>query len=187
MAFDAPVRLRVLNALTDVLEAVTEDSNSATGYRNTLAGRVFRGRLFFGADDPVPCVSILEAPQPEEAIIETRRGPLSLYDWNLLIQGFAEPDRTNPTDPAYHLAADVVAALAAERDKARLHPSQASGPLLDPAQGLLGVIQNGKPVVDSISIGSPVIRPPDENSSQHSYFWLLLTIRIAENLRTPYL
>ena len=58
-----PMRLVILKALCAHIEAQVRISN---GFQHDLQGRVFRGRSVFGQDDPLPMVSVLEAPRPDQ-------------------------------------------------------------------------------------------------------------------------
>lgn len=184
-----PFRLRVMKVLTEIIESVQpSDSNSATTaseglpqYRNNLAGAVFRGRNMFGTNDPVPMVAILETPIALDQIEPPEEAPKSTGLWDISIQGFCQDDKRNPTDPAYVLAADVIMALAyaktqPARDRARTGK----------ASPLLGILApNGNPAILDLRIGSPVCRPPDDISGK-SYFWLQITLELAEDLENPY-
>lgn len=166
-----PFRLRALKNLTALLGGISV----ANGYKTDLAGRVFRGRLHFGDDDPVPMVSILEPPAPHEGL-DLPEGASLFNGWmDLVVQGFVDDDADNPTDPAYVLLADVRQALAAEKRRAETASHGSTG------VRLLGM--EGK-VVD-LEIGLGVVRPADETSDK-AYFWLPLRLRIAENALTPY-
>lgn len=159
-----PFRLRVLKNLTAVIENV----NPINGFYHDLRGRVFRGRGRFGDDDPVPMVSILEAPIPQEGI-ETggaKGGASGL--WEILVQGFVEDDRQNPSDPAHHLMAEVKAVLVASKMKDRGH----------------NALDLGGRVVEMF-VGQGTVRPPDDPSSE-VFFWLTLTLRLGEDLENPY-
>lgn len=183
MAEQYPFRLRVMRALTELLETIVEeDSNSAaTGYQNTLTGRVFRGRNIYGESDPLPMIAILETPIANDQVDSPPTSPHSTGDWDISIQGFCKDDKANPTDPAYILVADVVRCLAAE--KRRLERGRTPG---QPAPALLNVFTpNGKPGILSMQIGSPVCRPPDEVSGK-AYFWLSVRLKLAEDLENPY-
>jgi len=183
MAEQYPLRLRIMQGLTELLETIAEeDSNSgATGYHHTLAGKVFRGRNLYGAGDPLPMLAILETPIANDQVDSPPTSPHSTGDWDISIQGFAKDDKAHPTDPAYLLVADVVRCLAKEKkrlDRGRTATGQ--------APALLNVLlANGKPAVLSMQIGSPVCRPPDEVSDK-AYFWLAIRLKIAEDLENPY-
>lgn len=157
-------RLKVLKKLTAAFEEITV----ANGYQNDLAGKVFRGRLFYGDDDPIPMISILEHPEPADQADAPRsgphRGPTRL---ELIVQGFVEDDWENPTDPAYGLLADVQKRLIEESRK-------------EEDSEIFGESQ-----VTSLEIGAGRVRPPDEISGK-AYFWLTVVISIAEDLSNPF-
>lgn len=179
MANDDPLRLRIMKALTALFETISTDSNS--GYHHDLAGKVFRGRDLFGDSDPVPMISILEKPIPLDQTPPPEDAPISTGLWEIMVQGFCEDDKKNPTDPAYVLSADVIRCLALE--KKRVPEGRAARGKAPP---LLGVTaSNGNAAVIDILIGSPVHRPPDGISGK-AYFWLVISLKIAENLDDPW-
>lgn len=159
-----PFRLRVLRALTACIETVNPDN----GYYHDLRGKVFRGRVRFGSDDPLPMVSILEAPIPQDVISGRGENTGTTGEWELLVQGFADDDRANPSDPAHHMMAEVKAVLAKEKRR-------------DRGNNMLGL--RGR--VLEMSVGQGSVRPPEDPSSE-AFFWLTLRLRIAENLEQPY-
>lgn len=159
-----PFRLRVLRALTEAIERV----NPSNGYHHDLRGNVFRGRLRFGPDDPSTMVSILEAPIPPENNTAPGAAPGSLSPWELLIQGWVEEDIKNPSDPAHHLMAEVKSALVSEKRR-------------DRGSNMLNM--DGR--VYEMRIGQGSVRPVEEASAE-AFFWLNLTITVAEDLETPY-
>lgn len=159
-----PFRLKVLKALTAVLETITP----ANGYTHDLSGKVFRGRDIFGDDDPLPMVSILEAIEQSEDVAPPNSSPEFKGPWELLIQGFVENDRANPSDPAHVLMAEVKKALAQERVKDRQYD-------------IFGLGNR----VFQLRISPGVVRPPDDVSAK-AYFWLRITIEMVENLMDPF-
>lgn len=165
-----PVRLRVLKKISAALEEINPDlpTGKPSSYRHDLAGRVFRGRILFGDSDPLPMVSILEVPLPVEQIPGAPDNPMRTGSWELIIQGFAEDDFNNPTDPAQYLLADVVMRLAVEKRRNRDYE------LFDMGN-----------TVTNLHIGVGVVRPPDEISAK-AYFWLPVRLEIAEDLDDPY-
>lgn len=166
------LRLRIMKALT----AVIERARIADGFKHDLEGRVFRGRLFYGEKDPVPMISILETPLQPATTPRPPDSQTQADTWELVIQGWVDDDRLNPTDPAYNLAADVRKTLSDEKDRAsRRTPG---GP---PANDLLGL---GNDVLN-ITIGQPVCRPPDDLSAK-AYFWITVRLTLAEDLSNPY-
>lgn len=160
--YDKPFRLRVLIALTEALEEIER----ADGYAYDLSGKVLRGRLVYGDKDPVPMISILETQAPIEHA-EADREEYSRPSWQLIIQGFCHDNPKHPTDNAYFLAADVTRRLAVEAEKVN------DGDCL------------GFEEITGFSIGSPTVRPPDDMSAK-AYFYLVLTIRMVEDLAQPY-
>ena len=157
-----PLRLRILKALTASLEQAVFEYTPEVGDAwpsVTMTGRVFRGRVVFGEDDPLPMFSILEAPIPLDQVPSGADNTGSTGLWELLIQGFVDEDHKNPTDPAHYLMAACKERLAIE--KARNRDFQ-----------ILGL---GKHVT-GLDIGAGVVRPPDEISAK-AYFWLKIYIR----------
>lgn len=191
MAHEDPLRLRVLKALTALLENIAEDSNSTlVSYRHNLRGSVFRGRVQFGENDPLPLVSILEFPVPEDALPPPRESGLASNTYDLMIQGFVKDLKVSATDltihetdPAYYLSADVTKALATEiRRIAEVRHTRG----FSRREALLGVYDSkGNPAIDNIIIGQPVHRPSDEMSAV-AYFWMRVSIILTEDLADPY-
>lgn len=169
-------RLATLKALTAYLN---EEITEANGYEHTLAdGAVTRGRMFYTADDPLPNLSILDNVNPDRfpSIAGKQDGEAgeAKTRWIVLVQGWVEDDKRNPTDPAEQLMADVKKALS----KLDHDPNPMSN---DPMSEhhLLGGLITG------LEIEPGVVRPPDENSSQ-AYFWLRVILHFVENVRDPF-
>lgn len=138
-----------------------------------LSGAFFRGRFAFGENDPLPCGSLLEDPR-EFPVSQGGDGAGSRRsDWRLLLQGWVQDDPVNPTDPAHQLAADYQRALAKIRSDIR-----------DDATSVLSPERKTN-VIMSISIGAPIVRPPDEFSSR-AYCWLPLTLVLVEDPQRPF-
>ena len=167
-----PFRLRVLKALTVALQEI----RPANGYVNDLQTKVFRGRLIYGDDDPMPMVSILEPPVPIDPVVND--GGTIAGDWDLLIQGFVKDDHKNPTDPAYVLLADVMKRLGIEQDR-----RDSGGRTLN-ILGLGGGKGLGNEII-KMTIGHGIVRPADDISA-NAYFWLTLTLNTAEDLKNPF-
>jgi len=165
---DIPFRLRVLQALTSVLQGITP----ANGYNYDLSDCVFRGRLFFGDGDPIPLVSVLEAPLPDEPDLVPAAGTYWKGRWRLMVQGWVDDDKENPTDPAHFLLADVKKVLAEERKKM----------LGRGGNSVLGM--DGR--VTDLIIGSHVVRPAEEHVNAYANFLLSVSLEIAENMADPY-
>lgn len=182
-----PFRLRVHKALTACLEGVHQrDPKTGQVLDDTFVNRVFRGRTEFGDDDPVPMICILEPPLPIDQFESNETNPKSQGQWDLLIQGFVADNRDNPTDPAHFALADVKQALAIE--KARRLPNSAG--MGDPFGMGRGQTINGKTLGNSVTaiqtIGAGVVRPPEVGVSNKAYFWLTLTLKIAEDISQPF-
>lgn len=159
-----PFRLRVLRNLTALIETVNPDN----GFAHDMRRCVFRGRDTFGPQDPLPMISILEAPIPLETILSPNTNAGSSGDWELLIQGFVPDDPVNPTDPAHHLMAEVKAVLAGEKQKNR------GRDMLDMGNRIM-----------EMKVGQGSVRPADE-ASDKAFFWLTLTLKMGEDLLDPY-
>lgn len=175
-----PFKLRVLHALTDCLKTITP----ANGYQFDLSDfdpgdgvmtpRVYRGRMYFGDSDPLPLVSILEGVSPaDEAAEPPVNAVVGEYQWPLLIQGFVEDDKANPTDPAYVLLADVRRRVVQEKKRKTVDGR---------SRNILGFDENR--LID-LSVGAGVVRPADDVSAK-AWFWLSLTLTILDNADNPY-
>ena len=173
-----------MKALTACIEGVT----TANGYSHDLKDKVLRGRLFFGDNDPLPMVSIIEPPLPIDRLPAPAEASQSSGKWELMIQGWVEDDLENPTDPAYRLVADVKRVLAVE------------GARKD-SDGRLNILGFGRPakitengrevnvgnVITSMKVGAGVVRPPEDGISDKAYFWLHLNLEIIEDNARPLL
>lgn len=168
MPFSYPLRLEIQRRLT----AMFEEIMIADGYQHDMVGRVFRGRGVFGDETPVPAISILQVPIPLDQIPSPEDAALSAGGWELMVQGFVTDDKDNPTDPAEVLMADAKKRLALEKKKTNWDK---------PEQGILGL---GR-FIETLYIGTGVVRPPDDLSNK-AYFWLTITLNIAEDLADPY-
>ena len=173
MTYQIPFRLKVLRAVSNTLKGITV----ANGYQFDLntTGAVVRGRMTIGDDEPEVMLSILEPP----AAVDQRRGAPDRSaretDWDLLIQGWAkdplDTSEFEPCDMAYILAADVQKALAKVRESAR-------GP--------------GKPTlfgferVMNLTTTPAVVRPAENTTSDFGMFYIILTLRIAEDTSAPF-
>jgi hypothetical protein len=161
MTITTPFRLRVLEALTTELATIVRTGTPAY----VLTGAVFRGRGAYGKNDPLPMLSILEDPKQlndDEAVQESNQATQTIY--RLLIQGFIQDDPEHPTDPAHYLLADV---------KAKLYAIRAAGSGMGKHNTILGFGPTF-PCISDLQIGSGVIRPPDMEISDKSWFFLPL-------------
>lgn len=162
-----PYRLRVQKAVSSALAEITP----AAGYQFDLSKAVFRGRNVFGESDQLPLVSILEAPIQPDAPRLPDGGTTQNPVWELVIQGFVDDDKWNPTDPAHRLLADVKKRLALECEK------------YTPGKGYDTFGMGGR--LGKLTIGTGVVRPPDEISSK-AYFWLTINLGLVEDMADPY-
>jgi hypothetical protein len=163
-------QFKILTLLTAQIEAVTPEN----GYAYDLTGRVFRGRVIFGKDDPIPMVSILEAPRPGIQTPADENKVARLTSWELLIQGWVLDDKVNPLDPVYPLKGSV------ERQLGRVfaqNPQTGQG--LYPEYKLFGTLA-------SMVVGPGVCRPPDAQLSSKAFFWLPVTVQYLEDLSAPF-
>lgn len=172
---DAPLRLEIAKRLSDVLREITPANGYVydfSGAEGTEANKVFRGRAVFGDGDPIPMLSILESPIPLDQLPSPVDSGFNAGSWELMIQGFVEDDKQNPTDPAHIAMADVKKRLAVEGKKVAAMKDQ---------DGPFGLLRH----VTKITIGTGVVRPPDEISAK-AYFWLLIVLDIVEDITDPY-
>ena len=169
-----PFRLTVLKNLTTCLEGINPDNGFEFDMRptakpgNRIQRKVFRGRAKYGKNDPIPMLSILEAPIPQDAVTTRGENELSTGAWELLIQGFCDDDLDDPSDPAHCFMAEVKAQLVREKRRER-------------GNNILGM--QGR--ISEMYIGQGSVRPADE-ASDKGFFWLTLTIRLVDNLADPY-
>ena len=157
------IKLQVLKVLTAHLEGIT----LANGYQHDLKGKVFRGRAVLGANEQVPILNILETPSPLDGFFADEQKTRRLDTLVLLVQGWAEDDARNPTDPVYELMEDV------ERCLRQVTAEKSNGKPEFPAFHLLG----GR--ITSLSFGPGVVRPPTEAVSAKAFFYLPVQIGLA--------
>lgn len=166
-----PKQLVILFRITDHLEGITP----VNGYDFNLLGRVFRGRTNFGADEPTPFLSILENLRPDQRPQEA--GPEKLRrieNWELLIQGWVQEDRSYPTDDLYRLKAAVeirLSQIAAINDQ---------GSPAYPSIYRLGGLING------LRIGPGVVRAATPQVGGAESFYLPVAFSYATNVSDPY-
>lgn len=167
-----PIRLAILQALTAHLERITPGA----GYQHDLSGKVFRGMNLIGADRrDLPALSILEAPRPDIAIFAGDWSEMRYDQWTLLIQGMAQDDKRNPSDPAYYLCADV------EQQLSRITATRpATGNPAYPQEHLLGGLITG------LELAPPVVRPPEDKVSTTAFFFLPVRVGVAVDTGRPY-
>lgn len=168
MTLSNPLRLEIKKRMTAALQEITV----AGGYSTEIGVNVFRGRIIYGDTDPLPMITILEAPIPQDPLPSPHGATYGRGLWELMVQGFVQDDRANPTDPADLLLADIRKRLSQERRKTLARP---------PSEGIFGL---GNHITDLI-IGPGVVRPPDEYSAK-AYCWLTIQLEMAEDLANPF-
>jgi hypothetical protein len=160
-------KLEAMIRLTALLATI----NPTNGYFTTLpSSSIFRGRHTFGENDPLPMVVFIEPPVPHDIPPVPLLSEGRLGQWDIMIQGFVEDDPRNPTDPAYVFVSDVLKCLAK-------HKKDNQG------RNLLGFGQRANTVED-IVIGDEKVRPSDDISAK-AYFWLPISLKVAEDLANP--
>lgn len=176
-----PFKLQVLRALTAAIKEVTPTNGYVCDLADYDPGdgvtmeRVYRGREYFGDEDPLPMVGILEGTNPADEVAEPPYdGEIAEYDWPLLIQGWTRNDPEHPTDQAYLLLADVRQRLNMERRRKK--PGDRT------SRRILGFDEDK---ITRLSIGPGVVRPPD-TLSPTAWWWLNVTVRIVDNAAEPY-
>lgn len=171
-----PFRLRVKKAISAQLKGVTIangyvlDLKDYTDTAGRTAERVFRGRDQFGDNDPLPMASVLEDPRALDARNANEDETATTGEYKLLIMGFVEDDRENPTDPADILAADITTALVKSKKE---------------KYNILG-LGSKMPCVTKLVVGQPVVRPADGIVADVAFCYIMLTLTLVEDLEKPY-
>ncbi len=164
-------QLLILKALTTHLDGMTV----AGGYGFDMAGKVFRGRQIYGDEMPLPCLSILEAPRPDETPrAYGHERARRVEDWVLLVQGWVADDKANPTDPAYELKAYVELRLS------EIVAINGQGKASYPAVYRLGDL------IAEMAIGPGVVSPPRQNISAKAFFYLPVVVKAAFSPLAPF-
>jgi hypothetical protein len=164
---------RRLAVLKQICAYVGTEVSTTNGYSIDLTGprAVARGRFYFGKDDVLPMLSVLENPRadrtPDDAGWSHEQ---QKDDWVLLLMGWVPDDFENPTDPAHEAMVDVRTALGQFR--IAFYEKQLGGTPVDGA------------LVD-IELEPGVVRPPDELSSK-AYFWMRVILTISEDIDSLY-
>lgn len=160
-----------LGVLKQISAYIATEVTTVNGYPFDLTERVFRGRVWFDTEDPIPMVSILEGLMPDANPLTAGFGEEDQTDkWTLIIQGWVEDDVENPTDPGHQLMACVKQALGKMRRQSN-------------NQELAGTAFDS---VGEVVIGPGVVRPPD-NVSGKAYFWQRITLTMIEQVDSPFI
>lgn len=158
-------KLKVMIALTDLLKTIAPVQNV---HNYNLSQAVFRGRTVFSDNsDPLPLISVLENLRPAESKYAGYNKTAIKTEFDLIIQGWVKDDKTNPTDEAYELL-HVVESKLLEIIKSN---SANAFPRNDESSNyLLGGL------IEGLSIGDGICRPPDPQVSSKAFFFLPISI-----------
>lgn len=176
-------RLRVLKLLTTWLG---QEITVANGYKFDLTDSVFRGRMIFTDDDPMPLVSILENlnPDRESRTAGANDDPSRAKrneGWTLLVQGWVKEDHLYPCDEAYELMADVKKALA----KAFADQTNDDNLLIDMGEGDAPRAYFLGGLVSGFEVEPGTVRPP-EQPTERAFFWMRVILKFTERVNDPY-
>ena len=162
-------RLAALKWFCDYLEA---EVNGTGDYEHDLADSVFRGRLTFGEDEPLPRVSLLEGLNADREPVVAGTGSTNQTDrWIILLQGQVKDDLLNPTDPAHALLADVKAAIGRlRREMTQDYDAYRATPWS---------------MIADLAVEPGTVRPPDE-LSEKAFFWMRIVLKTVEEVDDPY-
>lgn len=163
------LKLEILKALTSVIETTAIKD----GADYDLEGKVFRGRTTFGINDPMPCISILEAKGVNFADFADENKLYSKSDWTLLVQGWADnhSDPRHETDAVYMLLADVQCTLRKIIDV----KTNGMGSPIYPEHYMLGNR------IHSFTMGEPVVRPSEIDVSSKAFFYMPVMIGLTSH------
>lgn len=166
-----PKRLKVLIALS---EHISKSLNGSAPYTHDIGGRVYRGRGRFSEEEQVPAINILEPlnPDREPGDIGGDERVKQKEDWVLLIQGWSEDDKKNPTDPAHRLMADVKLCLS----KIALEAAEGKPANKDFMLGGL---------ISDFRMEPGTCRPPDEISAA-AFFYMRVVLEVVESVFDPF-
>lgn len=161
--------LIVEKAITELLKSQLNETALVN-----IDGNAFRGRTRMGSREPLPMLSLVQAPEVEinfEAVGDgTQRQHQALY----LLQGWIEDDTENPTDPAHLFLAETKRVLALILDE-------------DSDYHMLQHVHPDKePIISGLDIAFGLVRPPEQTISDKAYFWLPIRIGFVEDLTAPY-
>lgn len=141
-----------------------------------LSEAVYRGRTVFGDETPFPFIALLEAPRQLDPNGGGDQSLIQDEDWTILIQGFAEEEEQNPSDPAYDLLAWVQMRM--------------SMMTKEPSNGRTGgeypeVYRMGNLKVE-VRYQIPVVRPGKDDVSSNAYFYMPIGVKVVTDLSNPF-
>jgi hypothetical protein len=169
------IQLHILKAITIHLQGVTP----ANDYDFDLSAAVFRGRLLYGDDVPLPMVSIVEHLQGDITTDTAGENQIERTEtWILLVQGITRNAIENPTDETYNLKAAV------EHRLARTIKMNAKGDPEFPDEYFFGL--RSLKAITGLTIGPGIVSPPREGISSRAFFYLPLGVGLATDISNPY-
>lgn len=155
-------KLAALKKLTTLLEGIT----IADGYHVDLAGKVFRGRMLFGDDDPETMVSFIEQPVQDYGEL-VGANQARTYEFGVILQGFTTDDPLNPSDVMYDMSQDI------EKRFAMISEQAKNGAPVYPGIYLLDN------TINSFKFSPGIVRPPDGNVSKRALLYMPIRIGLA--------
>lgn len=175
-------KLKIMIALTEHLQGITPDWTDLPPEMIgevcpfDLSRSVYRGRTVFGDEVPVPFITILEAPRQLDPRGAGFSELLADEDWTLLVQGFAQDDKTHPLDPAYTLLAWT------QMRMARITTEKKNGSRGGqyPNEWRLGGL------VADIRYQIPIVRPGKDDVSGTAYFYMPISVGNVTDLTMPF-
>ncbi len=166
------IRLEILKALTKHLEGITV----VNGYDHDLEGQVYRGQSFHNEKlDGKPVLSLIEPKATDFGAYADEEGTFRRDTWVILLQGWAQSDVRNPTDPVYELLADVETRLS---DIVAKDPNSPNKPLWPAIYNLGGLVAGMK-------LSQPIVRPPEEGLSSRAFFYMPIRFTLASDITQP--
>lgn len=164
-------QLAILKAMTDHLAGITIPSD--------MSNSVFRGRLIYGENDPLPMISIVESLSADVIVNTAGMNHVNREEtWVLLVQGWVKHDGINPTDGAYNFKAAV------EQRMSMCVDTDSFGDPVYPDLYMLGF--HGT-VIDDMSIGPGVVSVSQRpEASDRAFFYLPVGITLALDITKPY-
>jgi len=175
-------KLKVLKVLTQHLQGMNPawqdlpEGMESEVCPYDMGQSVFRGRLTFGDEVPVPFIALLEAPRQFDPLSAGTANLIEKDNWTILIQGFATEDIKHPLDPAYDLLAWTqmrLSRITVEK------PNGARGGLY-PMEWHLGGL------VADIRYQIPIVRPGKDDVSDTAYFYLPVSVGVVTDLTMPF-
>lgn len=171
----------VLERIAETLKGITPDNGYYSDFSDTETNeRVRIGVDIVSVNDTMPCISIIE-PVEEfgDQIDSPCDQPVNKYQWDLLISGVTLYDWDNPKNSmssAYRALYDVKKILMKEKRNTTNTLSHQPNPF---GLGVKGESSQG--LIENINFNQGIVRPP-EQPSDHTFFFLRLSLNIIEIL-----